>query len=283
MCLVQLTEIVGFFKSVPDVIWSGLIASVITLSGVFLSNISNNNRLKLQLKHDADEKTIERTTSLRREVYLRAVEELVKANSHLSSLPQIDVTKTNLADGLQGFFTAAARLQLVAEPKTSLLVSQLSANYGELVFKLMTDLIPVMKAKQDIEIADDFYNRTQTEINRILAEQRKINESGNQNPAAFQSLQSNFQFEQEQAAKYSADKSEGWERFNQHNITFQKHLLTELKEISSKQIPVMVEIRRDLGLTGDLSEVEAHMKQLWIRMEAHFDALIVALESSLKS
>jgi hypothetical protein len=279
---VQLTEIVGFLKSIPDVIWSGVIASIITLSGVFLSNISNNNRLKLQLKHDADEKAIERTATLRREVYLETVGELVKANSHLSSLPQIDVTKTNLADGLQGFSIAAARLQLIAEPKTSLLVSQLSASYGELTFKLMIDLIPLIKAKKDIEIADNLYNRTQVEINRILAEQRKINESGNQNPKAFQSLQSSYKFEQEQAAQYSAESSEGWERFNQCNITFQKHLLIELKEISSKQVPVMVEIRRDLGLTGDLTAIEEHMHQQWLRMETHFDALIAAVQLNLK-
>lgn len=278
----QFTEIVEFLKSVPDVVWSGLIASIVTLSGVFLVNISNTNRLKLQLKHDADEKAIERTATLRREVYLRTVEELVKANSHLSSLPQIDVTKTNLADGLQGFFIAAARLQLVAEPKTSLLVSQLSADYGELAFKLMTDLIPAIKAKNDTELADDFYNRTQVEINRILSEQRKIIESANQNPTILQSLQHSFQFEQEQAVKYSAEKSEGWERFNQYNIIFQKHLLTELREISFKQIPVMVEIRRDLGLTGDLSEVETHMRQQWVRMETHFEALIAAIEESTK-
>jgi hypothetical protein len=282
MCLVQLTEIVGFLKSVPDVIWSGVIASIITLSGVFLSNISNNNRLKLQLKHDADEKVKERTATLRREVYLQTVEELVKANTHLSSLPQIDVTKTNIADGLQGFATAAAKLQLVAEPKTSLLVNQLSASYGELAFKLMIDLIPAIKAKTDIELADDFYKRTQVEINRILAEQRKINESDNPNLTVFKSLQSNYKFEQKQAAKYSKEKSESWERFNQHNITFQKHLLTELKEISSKQIPVIVEIRRDLGLTGDLVAIEEQMEQQWHRMEAHFDALIAAVQLNLK-
>lgn len=277
MCSLQLTVIVELLKSIPDVVWSGLIASLITLSGVFLSNLGNTKRLKLQLTHDANEKAKERTANLRREVYLRTVEELVKANSHLSSLPQIDVTKTNLADGLQGFFTAAARLQLVAEPKTSLLVSQLSANYGELVFKLMTDLIPVIKAKKDIEIADDFYAKTQIEITRILAEQRKINEYGNTNPKIFDALQHSFKFENELAAKYSNESNDGWKCFNRLNIIFQKNLLTELSKISLKQIPVMIEIRRDLGLTGDLSEVETHMKQQWSRMESHFEALITAL------
>jgi len=55
-------------------------------------------------------------------------------------------------------------------------------------------------------------------------------------------------------------------------------LLAQLEDIGAKQIPVMVEIRRDLGLTGDLVEVEAHMRSQWLRMEAHFDALILQLK-----
>jgi hypothetical protein len=276
-------EILEFLKSVPDVIWSALIASVITLGGVFLSNLSNTKRLKLQLRHDANEKAIERTSVLRRDVYLRTVEELVKANAHLSSLPKLDIAKTNIADGLQGFFTTAARLQLVAEPKTSLLVSQLSADYGELVFKLMIDLLPVSKARTDIEITDSFYQKTQIEIARILAEMRKVNESEKPNLIVLNSLQDSFQFEQEQAEKNVAERSDGWERFNQYNLIFQKNLLIGLKEISSKQIAVMVEIRRDLGLTGDLAAIEEHMTKQWVRMETHYDALIAALQQNLGS
>lgn len=272
-----MTILIAFLTSVPDVVWAGLIASVLTLSGVLISNRSNTNRLKLQLQHDASENAKERTATLRREVYLRAAEELVKANAHLAGLPQLDIAKTNLGDGLQGFFAAAARLQLIAEPKTALLVNQLAAEYGELVFKLMTHLLPVSRAKADIQIADDLYSKAQAEVTRILSEMAKLNESGRPDPQTFQALDTSFKFHQGQTVKYGNERSDAWERFNQHNLTFQRYLLTELRDIGSKQIPVMIEIRRDLGLTGDLAAIEAHMKQQWLRMEAHFDALIAAI------
>jgi len=269
--------VIAFLKSIPDVVWSGVIASALTLSGVLIANRSSTNRLKLQLEHDASEKAKERTATLRREVYLRAAEELVKANAHLAGLPQIDLSKTNLGDGLQGFFSAAARLQLIAEPKTALLVNQLAAEYGELVFRLMTHLVPVSDAKSDIQIADDLYSKAQAEVNRILSEMTKLNESGRPAPSVFEALDRSLRFQQDQAAKYASKRNDAWERFNQHNITFQKYLLSQLRDIGSKQIPVMIEIRRDLGLTGDLAEIEASMKKQWLRMEAHFDALIAAL------
>lgn len=270
--------LVAFFQSIPDVVWSAVIASALTLSGVLMSNRSNTNRLRLQLQHDASEKAKERTATLRRDVYLRAAEELVKANAHLASLPQLDLSKTNLGDGLQGFFAAAARLQLVAEPRTALLVSQLAAEYGELVLTLMTHLMPIGRARSDIQIADDLYSNAQAEVARILSEMAKLNESGRPDPQTFQALDTSFKFHQSQTVKYGDERSSAWERFNQHSVTFQKYLLTQLRDISSKQIPVMIEIRRDLGLTGDLAEIEAHMKQQWLRMEAHFDALIAAVK-----
>jgi hypothetical protein len=106
----------------------------------------------------------------------------------------------------------------------------------------------------------------------------KLNESGRSDPQTFQVLDTSFKFHQSQTGKYGDERSNAWERFNQHNLTFQKYLLTQLRDISSKQIPVMIEIRRDLGLTGNLTEIEAHMKQQWVRMEARFDDLIAAIK-----
>lgn len=271
--------LIAFLESIPDVIWSGVIASILTLSGVLISNQSNTNRLKLQLQHDANEKAKERTATLRREVYLRTVEELVKANAHLVSLPQLDLTKTNLADGLQGFYSAAARLQLVAEPKTALVVGQLSSEYEELVFKLMSHLIPAVKSRKDIQIADDLYTKAQTEVSRVLSEMTKVNESGKPDPQILQALDLSFKFQDSQTKKYANDRSVAWASFNHHSLSFHRYLLEQLKDIGSKQISVMIEIRCDLGLTGDLAEIEAHMRSHWQRMEAHFDALIVHLKS----
>jgi hypothetical protein len=242
--------LIAFLQSIPDVIWSGVIASVLTLSGVLISNRSNTTRLQLQQEHDAAEKSKERTATLRREVCLKTAEELVKANAYLAGLPQLDLSKANVGDGLQGLLAAAARLQLVAEPKTALLVGQLSATYGELVLKLMIQLMPVGKAKADIEIADGLYTKAQTEVARILSEMAKQNESGHPDPRVFQVLNTSFDSQQAQARKYADDRNEAWTRFNANNLVFQRYLLQEMREIGAQQVPVLVEIRRDLGINS---------------------------------
>src|SRR5690554_4731251 len=177
-----------YFISVPDVVWSGLIASLLTLSGVFLSNASNTKRLRMQLDHEASEKVKQRKAELRKEVYLKAAEELVKANAHLGSIPQLNPAQVNIGEGMQGFFSASMKLQMVSEAKTSFLASQLSEKYAELLFKLYARAFPIQKLDTDIAIATAHYERTQSEIQRILAAMTQQNESGRPDPAVFEVL-----------------------------------------------------------------------------------------------
>jgi hypothetical protein len=273
-------HLISALTAIPDVIWSGIIASLLTLSGVLLSNRSNTYRLLLQLKHDAAEKSRERTSALRRETYLRAAEELAKLNAFLSGLPQVDFAKVNLGEGMQGFFTAAARLQLVAEPKTALLSNKLSARYAELVLALLGDLMPIGSARSDINIADSLLAKAQAEAARLVAEMARINESGSPNDEALLALRRSFDFHQSQAAKYASDRNEAWKQLNGATVVFQKRLLREMKEIGLQQLELLVEIRRDLGLQGDLSELEAFMREEWVRMEQRLEALVSQLEAA---
>lgn len=280
---VIMTSLVDFLRSIPDVMWSGVVASFMTLSGVLISNWSNTTRLRIQLQHDADQKASERTSALRREVYLVAAEELTKANSQLAALPQSDLTKVNAAECLQGFFAAAAKLQLVAEPKTALLVNALVASYGELFIRLLQRIIPLQQARADISINDNLYNKSSAEVARILGEMTKFNESAQINPPVFSVLRNAVDFHQRQVEEYAAARSAAWSEFNQLNADFCRQLLLDMRTIGEQQIPVLIEIRRDLGLTSELSAFRAQMDDQWNQMKHQFDTLLSALENDQPS
>lgn len=274
-------DLIRLLQSIPDVVWSGVIAACLALSGVLISNRSNTNRLKLQLQHDAAQKAAERSTHLRREVYLRAAEELTKANTCLASLPQADFTQVNATMGLQGFFAEAAKLQLVAEPHTALLVNQLVAEYGELLLKLLSIIMPLQRARTDIAICNDLYNQAQSEVKRVLAEMTKFNEQAQTNSAVFEALQRSFAFHQSQSERYSIQRTQHWKEFNKGNITFCRCLAIEMKRLGELQIPVLIAIRQDLGLTGELETFKAQMQANNDRMATQLDALIKTLGEEL--
>lgn len=273
--------IVQLLHGVPDVIWSGVIGAVIALCGVLILNRHNTKLLKTQLTHDREENVKERTLNLRREVYLKAVEELVKLDAFLGSLPQQDVTRGNIGEAFVDFQAASARLQLVAEPKTTLLAMRLSAAYDGLFLELMPYLIVLGKAKIDIQIADEMYAKTDNEVQRILSAMAQRNETGKSNQQAFDVLQRSFTFSQEQASKFADSRSAGWVSFNQGNIAFMRHLFPRIREIAPQKMKLMVEIRRDLSLLGDLSEVEEEMQRQLDRMAEKSDRLLQTIESEI--
>lgn len=272
-------RLVALLSSIPDVVWSGVIASVLTLSGVLLSNWSNTRRLRLQLHHDSSEKSKERTAVLRRDVYLRVVEELTSVSTYLPSLPRLDVTKSNPADGVRGFLSAAAKLQLVAEPKTALLVNQLVAEYGELFLKILADVMPLQDLQMGIRIHGDMYEEAKAETKRILGEMAKFNETARTDKAVFDALNRALDFSQSRMNEYATKRDQLWAKFNHLNISFSRSVLSEMKRLGKLQNSALVEIRRDLGLTAELDAFEAQMQANWERMERQLTSTIARLQA----
>jgi hypothetical protein len=260
-----------FLGSVPDVVWSGIIASLLTFLGVMLSNGSNTKRLKIQLKHDAKEKAKERISVLRRDVYLKAIEELNRVNAKLAALAQADFVNSNPTNDLQDFYAAASKLQLIAEPKTSILASKLVASYGMLTMRLLSKLGPLNDIKIEINISDRAYEVATTEVNRILEKQRLLIESGQPDQIQMTALNNAYNFSSSQVNKYSDQRAAAWEKLHLHHVEYVKLVMFELKIIGEQQIPLMTAIRMDLGLTEQIEIIQEHLDLQWEEMEKVFD------------
>lgn len=262
-----MSEIINLIRSVPDVVWSGIIASLLTFIGVMLSNWSNTRRLKVQLSHDATEKAKERISILRREVYLKAIEELNRVNTKLVALAQADFVNSNPTNDLQDFYAAASKLQLIAEPETSLLASKLVAAYGMLTMRLLAKLGPLNDLKIEISICDRAYDVATAEVNRVLEKQRLLIESGQPDQAQMLALNNAYNFSSSQAAEYADQRAAAWAAFHVHHVDFVKMVMLELKVISEQQPPLMIAIRRDLGLTEQIEILKEHLDSQWKEME----------------
>lgn len=264
-------------SSIPDVVWSGVIASLLTFVGVMLSNGSNTKRLRIQLRHDAGEKSKERISTLRREVYLKTIEELNRANSKLVAFAQADFINSNPTNDLQDFYAAASKMQLIAEPKTSILASNLVSAYGMLTMRLLAKLVPLNNIKIEIGIYDRAYEAASADITRALEKQRLLIESGQPDHAQLIALNNAYNFSSEQAKKYSEQRATAWEAFQTHHVAYIRLVMIELKAIGNQQIPLMKEIRRDLGLTEQIEISQEHLDSQWKEMEKTLDESLNAI------
>lgn len=241
-----------FIAAIPAIVWSGLLASFVTLTGVMLSNWSNTRRLLMQIRHDAEQKRQDRLAVLHREVYLTAVEELAKANSFLGKISQIDPAKENIGDGFSELFAACAKAQLIAQPETSKLLGELIMAYGELVMRLIGHVMPVHDLNRKIMLASDFLERNQAEAKRVLDEIKLANESGIMPQVRFEALDRSFQHAKEMAESFSAQRDELWVQHGPANREFNVALLGEMRVIGPIQARAIAALRSELGLETDM-------------------------------
>jgi hypothetical protein len=243
-----------------------------------LSNRSNTKRLKIQLKHDSQEKSKERQANLRHEVYLQAAEETAKVGSYLGTIPQLDPEKINLADGLNGFLYIAAKLQLIASAETADLVGELTMRYAEVFFKLVAKAQPMHDIKIDIDICSDFYERNSAEVKRILASMTQYNESRTNDPLAYATLQRSFDNFQKRASEYADERGNNWNKYNLLNKQYVVTLSNEMKDINELQIRVTAAIRKELELETNTEEMIAKHEKNRAKMQNKLDSFLKNIE-----
>lgn len=265
--------------SIPINIWSVVLGSIIAFGGILISNWSNSKRLNIQLKHDSEIKAVERKAAMRRDVYLNAAEELVRASSYLGSLSQIDLTKTNIGDGLQNFFASSAKLGLVAEEETGKALNELVIAYNILLFKLIINVMPISEQRNQINIINGHYDETQTEIKRILAKMNRQNESGSPDEQIFKMLDSSLKFQQKRAKELADEINECWNKVNEYTKRFAILLMDEMKTIAVLQAPVMVGIRRELDIDTNIENYKELIQSSTERVREQLDNFLNSLDS----
>lgn len=248
----MISTISTFFSSalsqVPAVVWSGLGASLITIGGVYFSDRRNTARIKMQLRHDADEKTKERYYQTRQEVYLKFSEELIKIRSYLSfQMINIVTTKTTIEEfeaNLLSFQLASARVQLIADPQTILLTTKLTASYSDLFRDLrdpLSDLIVIKK--KFINLEENAIKSYQRLIEKIEADKEDVNQQ-----KVEQILEAK---KTEELQKHKALQKE----FRDITPSLIRSFALGMEKLTSQETDLMTALRYELSITGSLSDI----------------------------
>lgn len=278
----MVTDIINALSKIPNVVWSGLIASLVTLSGVMLSNRSNTKRLIRQLNHDAAQKEKDRFNSLRRDVYLKAVEEASKVGGFFGKIPTLDPATTNIGDGLSEFISAFAKLQLVSQPETTKLAGELMTRYGEILILLLQKATPVHDQNTTIRVSSDFYQKNQSEVDRILAEMKQMNESGHQDEPRFSALQRSFEQSQAMVSHFLDEREKAFELRDEALQQYMEVLLHEMKPTISLQHQLSILIKSELSIQSGTDEIEQSSEKNYMRMTSALERLTNHLKSEKK-
>lgn len=273
-----MVEIIAALSTVPSTIWAGIGGATIAFTGVIISNRGNTIRQRVQLQHDAIEKAKDRTANMRREVYLKVVEEITIASGYLGSLAGRDLITTDVYKDLQGLSISAAKVQIVAENETALLTNELGTVYGELLIDLMGKLAPLQETRTDIEINTKYYDGAQSKMTRVLDKMAELAEGARVDTETFEALQRAFSSYLEESEKYAIARGAAWDKHNSLVIEFNKSLMLKMRDVAKYHVPMMVSIRKELGLTADIDIYMAQMEKQWQVMDdamrRSYDAMV---------
>jgi hypothetical protein len=227
--------------------------------------------MKLQLEHDTAEKAKERLLALRRELYLRAVDANVRGLAYFGTLPQADFTKPDVELPIRNLLAVGAQLQLVVGQGTAQFVSDVISAYGELQVKLIAKVMPMHNLRSDIGIRNAKFERAQVEIKRVLALMTQFNESGQRDAAQFERFNRSFEFACGVSQEAADERSAFWDQLNALQRQYMKDLMPELKRLGELQIRLLIELRRELELGGDIEVFKRKMQKQMERAEQALD------------
>ncbi|MCB5207804.1 hypothetical protein [Methylovorus mays] len=245
-----LNTILTFLSNIPIAFWTALLATTSTLAGVLISNKSNTSRILMQLKHDAQQKSIERTHEIRRKIYLELVSEYNKATTHLTKLPALELGQ-NPADGFMPFFNELTKATLIVEPSTSEILLTAQAAFGKVMFSAMSRATSVNQVRHQITIVDDLYQKHLLEQERIFSEIKNWCETPGKSKAVLEALNISYEHQTELVDHYAEKRGDAWDKFNKFNAEYQSELFNELQCLRVTQDDVFKALRKELDFSNE--------------------------------
>jgi hypothetical protein len=192
----------------------------------------------------------------------------------------VDVTKLGYDTPLRDVLAVAAQMQLVVNQSTAQLISDLVSYYGELQIRLIPKVGPISVLKSNIETVNTLYEDSQAEVKRVIAAMRQFNETGQRDADAFQRLNRSAEIARETSQGHADERTRLWGEVNARTLQFMRDLIPEIKEIAKLQMHLMVELRRELTVGGDVEVFALILRRQLERMERAVDEFIRTISSA---
>lgn len=254
-----------------------LVSGVLTLSGVWLNNWFSERRSKRELEHKTAESQKERTSAMRREVYMKTTEELAKAFAHLAHLADSEISNSEKTSS-QSFLGEAAKFQLVAEPESALMMMTFVSSYGIAEMRLTVKSLALRNAESDIALAKTYYEKNIVEVDRLLSERFKFNEEGRTDSVIFEALGRSLDYFRSQAEKYSLGREKAEQLRSQLHRDFLTDVMSEIKPLGKQIMEIQISIRREIGLTSDIEIFRNHMELQQGKLELAINEVMDAIK-----
>jgi hypothetical protein len=240
----MISNIVAIFNRVPDTIWSALIAAGIAILVMLLSNRNSRRQLQMQLDHTATQRDRDRAMALRRDVYLPAVEALVRSQAVLGKAVNLESDLTEIGNQLSADQATMAKIHLVGSETTVRALMTYMSALMPAYMELVTLRLPLTVRRQSIDAEQAEITRSLSQQQQLAEGMRQLNLAGNTDKPTWDRLRAQVAIEQEAFRTHTDKKAALWrEQRAEMRQVFRR--MTELLAPVSQLIPDAVIAARE--------------------------------------
>jgi hypothetical protein len=249
-------------KSVPNVVWSGIVGSLITVVGVLATNVGLSRRHTQQLKHtadenalkrqhDASESALDRKMKLRRDVYIPAIEALYSASSSIGAMVDPAVPRSELqakfvdAVGLISKVNAVASLETVAA--AGALLQQVMALNVDLSAKRSA----IELAHSQLQANGQIVTRSVEDHARWVQVQTSMLFEGPPQAEKWKFVMNQIAFYQGQIDQWTAKRVTSSRELQIAQLAFLKAMVLSQPKLADATITTSIALRSELGMLDD--------------------------------
>jgi hypothetical protein len=268
--------IVAFFKSIPDVVWAAVIASVLTITGVIITNIWNKRCLMLQLKHISNENDKEREMNLRRDIYLPAVEATTSAISFLARLPDVNISEYNTLNEKLG--RAMAKIEIIANMDTITAVAAINEKFIAGLLDLTSKRVPLMEIDGNIHLFDKIIKVNEVERDKALEQMKEFNAQHITDTRLWEIVQGRFDNAQAEISNYLEKLGKEQDRHYKLKLEILLECIRTGINIQKMLPSAVIAIRKELGLPLDEAEYQKLCQKSLDTSESKFKTFLSSLQ-----
>jgi hypothetical protein len=239
---------------VPDTVWAALIAAGVAFVTTTLSNRNSRKQLAMQLDHNARQQKLEREMSLRRDVYLPAIEAASRIQASMSRLVDVKEDQTALGRSMVDNTASLLKAHLVAQQPTVTALMKFQRAVMPGYVQMLVKRAPLVARKTQIDLTQGFMDSSIAEHQRIVQLMKEHNIAGSTDRAAMERLNLQAKNELENHSRHFATMNELNAQQGADLLALGATLTDWLEEHSSLLPEALLCARRDLELPIDEAE-----------------------------
>lgn len=272
-------SIIELISKIPNVVWSGVVASCLTFMGVLWTNKGNEKRQTALLEHEKQKYQSEQKLTLKKEVFLNVASSFADILEILPKLINLDFTQEGIETKMAGHSGIVAKSYLAAKEESVAAILNYSAETAEALIRLMKERAVVLDHKKAIEIYQSTINSAQDEKDRIISIMKELNLQGHNNQATFNYLNKSYETQEAIVERSKISLEEQESILEPLFLIFAKKCISEHSRLLSLLPPMTIALRGELENDQDSQTFVDALNENIERMNLAFDSLFERKEA----